>query len=80
MLEEYIIQESFDWIILEYKNKNDLSENARQQLVKVLVDFIRMFFEVDKIQKTHKVMTLTAVLQIFPDLVVGDQVDHFIVS
>lgn len=75
-----MLQENVDWILLEYKEKKDLSERARQQLVNTLVDFIRMFFEVASIQKTHKVMTLTAALQIFRELVVGDQIDHFIVS
>lgn len=80
LLEEYLIQNNLDWIIREYNVKRDLSELARQQLVNALVDFIRMFFQITSIQKTHKVMTLSAVIQLFPELVVGDQVEPFMVN
>lgn len=75
-----MINERYDWILLEYKNKKDLSESARKQLVKALVEFAIAFFEVDPIQKSHKIMTITAALQLLPNLAQSGQEDHFIVS
>lgn len=74
-----MIQERSDWIISEYQVSGELSEFGRQQLVNSMVDFMYMFFEVTSIQKTHKLMTLSTVLQIFPKLAPEEMVDHFMV-
>lgn len=39
-----------------------------------------MFFEVKTIQKPHKMMTLSALLQMFPNLAPPGMVDHFMVN
>lgn len=80
ILEEYLIAERFDWIILDYKSSGGLTEYGRQQLVNSMVDFMYMFFEVKTIQKPHKMMTLSALLQMFPNLAPPGMVDHFMVN
>lgn len=80
LIEDFLVDEQYDWILLEYKNKNDLSESARKQLVKALVEFSVAFFEVSTLQKTHKVMAITAALQLLPNLSKPGQEDHFTVS
>lgn len=79
ILEEYLIQERYDWIITEYTTSGGLTEFGRKKLINSMVDFMYIFFEVSSIQKTHKMMTLSAVLQMFPKLAPDGMVDHFMV-
>lgn len=80
LFDEYLISESKDWIRAEYQQTKNLSEHARQQLVNTMVEFIYMFFGVKIIQKSHKVMTISAIMQIFPDLVTTGHEEQFVVS
>lgn len=68
MISEYLIKSNKDWILIEYREKNSLSEYGRQQLVLSLCAFMRQFFASDHISKEQKIMTITASLQIFPNL------------
>lgn len=79
MLEDFLIQENKDWILLEYKKTRNITEHARQQLVNSMVDFLYTFFDVKVIEKNHKIMTVSAVMQLFPDLVTSGRENNFMV-
>lgn len=74
-----MIKSNRDWILREYKEQNNLSEYARQQLVIALCAFMRQFFSSTTIIKAQKVMTITSALQIFPKLQSQEESDGGIV-
>lgn len=79
MISEYLIKSNRDWILNEYKQENNLSEYARQQLVIGLCGFMHQFFASSTITKSQKVMSVTAALQLFPNMQSQEESDGGIV-
>lgn len=79
LISEYLIKSNKDWILTEYKQEKNLSEYTRQQLVIGLCAFMHQFFGSQSLNKSQKVMTSTAVLQLFPSMQSQEESDGGIV-
>lgn len=68
IVKEYLIQNNFDFILKEQTKSNNLSEFARIKLVTALCDFMFTFFGTRTLQKPQKLATISAALEIFPQM------------